>query len=189
MAINFDSFEEGTTSTIQSNDYVVGFDTAVTGGERKYTLSTIANAVSGIMNAQLDADIANATNVTVLSASLSAAPFNAKAWVIFNGRINPTTGFNQIEKAYNVSSVADRGTANYRVNFNSNTMSDVNYTVASTIWDVFPPTSGADNYAGGYMYLGSNAITPATTNYFEFFCIGQDGAGYDSPRISVVFFN
>lgn len=48
MAINFDSFTEGTTQTIQSNDYVVGFDTAVPGGERKYTVSTLANAVSGI---------------------------------------------------------------------------------------------------------------------------------------------
>ena len=49
MAINFDSFTEGTISTIQSNDYVVGFDTAVPGGERKFTVSTIANAVSGII--------------------------------------------------------------------------------------------------------------------------------------------
>ncbi len=54
MAINFDSFTEGTTSNIQSNDYVVGFDTAVPGGERKFTLSTIANAVSGIMGSELN---------------------------------------------------------------------------------------------------------------------------------------
>jgi hypothetical protein len=48
MAINFNSFTEGTTSNIQSNDYVVGFDNTNPGGERKWTVSTIANAVSGI---------------------------------------------------------------------------------------------------------------------------------------------
>jgi len=50
MAINFNSFTEGTTSNIQSNDYVVGFDNTNPGGERKWTVSTIANAVSGITN-------------------------------------------------------------------------------------------------------------------------------------------
>lgn len=53
MAINFDSFTEGTTSTIQSNDYVVGFDTAVPGGERKWTVSTLANAVSGLIQQEI----------------------------------------------------------------------------------------------------------------------------------------
>ena len=53
MAINFDSFTEGTTSTIQTDDYVVGFDTAVPGGERKFRVSTIANAVSGIITPAL----------------------------------------------------------------------------------------------------------------------------------------
>jgi hypothetical protein len=53
MAINFDSFTEGTTSNIQSNDYVVGFDTAVPGGERKFRVSTLANAVSGIITPSL----------------------------------------------------------------------------------------------------------------------------------------
>ena len=46
MAINFNSFTEGTTSNIQSNDYVVGFDNTSPGGERKWTIPTIANGVN-----------------------------------------------------------------------------------------------------------------------------------------------
>ncbi len=71
MAINFDSFTEGTTSTIQSNDYLVGFDTAVPDGERKYLVSTIANAVSGIMSTQLGNIFLKESNFTGTNQSLS----------------------------------------------------------------------------------------------------------------------
>jgi hypothetical protein len=53
MAINFNSFTTGTVggaNPIQSDDYVVGFDTAVPSGERKWQVTTLANAVSAVMN-------------------------------------------------------------------------------------------------------------------------------------------
>jgi len=69
MAINFDSFTEGTTSNIQSNDYVVGFGDTNPNGERKWTISTIANAVSGITN------LLTPANFTGANQSLTASGF------------------------------------------------------------------------------------------------------------------
>ena len=56
MAINFNSFTTGTVggaNPIQSDDYVVGFDQAVPSGERKWPITTLANAISGVMNDEL----------------------------------------------------------------------------------------------------------------------------------------
>jgi len=56
MAINFNSFTTGTVggaNPIQSDDFVVGFDTAVPSGERKWPITTLANAISGVMNDEL----------------------------------------------------------------------------------------------------------------------------------------
>jgi hypothetical protein len=89
MAINFDSFQEGTTSTIQSNDYVVGFDTAVPGGERKWTVSTLANAVSGEMDPQLNNLLNNNfssfnSEIQTISQNITNSFGIAKAFVNFN---------------------------------------------------------------------------------------------------------
>lgn len=56
MAINFNSFTTGTVggvNPIQSDDFVVGFDTAVPSGERKWQVTTLANAISGVMSAAI----------------------------------------------------------------------------------------------------------------------------------------
>jgi hypothetical protein len=47
MASTLEDFLE--SGTAEANDFLVGYDTAVLGGERRWTLSTIANAVSGII--------------------------------------------------------------------------------------------------------------------------------------------
>ena len=49
--------------TAASDDFVVGFDTAVAGGERKWTVATIANAVSGVMTPELNSAFFNSTDV------------------------------------------------------------------------------------------------------------------------------
>lgn len=49
----------------------------------------------------------------------------AKAWVNFNG-----TGTVAIRRAFNVSSITDRGTGQYTVNF-TNALADDNYAVAA----------------------------------------------------------
>jgi hypothetical protein len=49
------TLENFTLSAIAaSNDFIVGYDTAALNGERRWTVSTIANAVSGIMTPQLN---------------------------------------------------------------------------------------------------------------------------------------
>jgi hypothetical protein len=50
---------------------------------------------------------------------------SAKAWVNFNG-----SGTVAIRESFNVSSISDNGTGEYRVNF-TNTLSDSNYAVVT----------------------------------------------------------
>jgi hypothetical protein len=47
MAVDFSQFSQKTAAV--STDYLVGYDQNTSGGEKKFTLSTIANAVSGII--------------------------------------------------------------------------------------------------------------------------------------------
>jgi len=47
MAVDFSQFSQKTSAV--STDYLVGYDQNESGGEKKFTLSTIANAVSGII--------------------------------------------------------------------------------------------------------------------------------------------
>jgi hypothetical protein len=47
MPSTFEDFATGTSA--QQNDWIVGYDTAVLGGERKWTVNTLAKAVSGAM--------------------------------------------------------------------------------------------------------------------------------------------
>ena len=60
--------------TAASDDFVVGFDTAVANGERKWTVSTIAKAVSGLIKDEM----ANFMNTTL---TLGNYPYLEYAWV------------------------------------------------------------------------------------------------------------
>ncbi len=57
MPSTFDNFTLGTTAggatPIQTDDYVVGFDTAVLNGERKWRITTLAQSVSSVIESQL----------------------------------------------------------------------------------------------------------------------------------------
>jgi hypothetical protein len=59
--------------------------------------------------------------VTTLATQAGVEVYTAKAWVNFNG-----TGTVAIRASGNVSSITDRGTGEYTVNF-TNAFSDVNY--------------------------------------------------------------
>ena len=48
MAVDFSEFTQKTSA--QSTDYIVGYDVNASGGEKKYTVSTLANAVSSIIS-------------------------------------------------------------------------------------------------------------------------------------------
>jgi len=60
MAIKFNQFTTGTNADTSASDLLVGYDSTqdgVAGGERKWTISTIANAVSGITKNALSDDM------------------------------------------------------------------------------------------------------------------------------------
>ena len=161
------------------DDFIVGYDTATLNGERRWTVSTLANAVSGIMNAQLDADIANATNTTVLSTSLSAAPFSVKAWVNFNGTGTSTGSNLTIRSCYNITSVVDRGLGQYEVNMSSGLFSDTDYLVHSNIGDTDgagPPTIT--------LYSGATL----TTSSFRLESISSSTSEADRPIVMITVF-
>jgi hypothetical protein len=93
MAINFNSFTEGTTAggatPIQTNDYVVGFDAAVPGGERKWAITTLAQSVSSVMNAELVNTINN-TGVSKIIAGSNVTITSTGAGGTGNVTINST---------------------------------------------------------------------------------------------------
>jgi hypothetical protein len=68
----------------------------------------------------------NADALTLFNASGSAPVFAPRAWVNFNGAVNPIV----IRASGNVSSITDNGVGNYTVNFTT-AMQDANYTAAS----------------------------------------------------------
>jgi hypothetical protein len=103
--------------------------------------------------------------------------FTAKAWVNFNG-----TGTVAIRGSHNVSSITDRGTGNYTVNF-SNNMANANYsTVGST----------NDNNAGGLFYYtnqtGNVTGQPQSTSSILIASNGGNSGAIDADTVSVQVF-
>jgi len=72
-----------------------------------------------------------------------------KAWVNFNG-----TGTVAIRASYNVSSITDMGTGNYKVNFTTE-MPDANYSYATQ----------AGNGAGNLYFAGGPVAAPTSTAF------------------------
>jgi hypothetical protein len=173
MAINFNSFTKGTTSDIQSNDYVVGFSDTNPNGERKWTVSTIANAVSGVMKTQLNNDISSSTSVTILSATLSGSKMVAKAWAVLNGSNPPNTVIN----SYNISSITVVGGV-YQISFQS-PMPNVNYAI------LISSTSVGSGWAMPVYHYGFK-----TVNAFEVAFGDSDNPStyYASSNFSVAIF-
>jgi len=70
------------------------------------------------------------------STTITSGYSGAKAWVNFNG-----TGTVAIRASYNVSSITDIGTGEYRINF-TNPMPDTNYVcTGSTAWTTGQPSA------------------------------------------------
>lgn len=86
MAVDFSNFTQKTKAL--STDFVVGYDANVSKGEKKYTLSTIANAVSGIMENAIK-NLINEETIT-LSAPTGSIIYYASTnvpsgWDVCNG--------------------------------------------------------------------------------------------------------
>tara|TARA_R110000764_G_scaffold40335_1_gene90142 strand:+ start:145 stop:540 length:396 start_codon:yes stop_codon:yes gene_type:complete len=75
----------------------------------------------------------------------------AKAWVNFNG-----TGTVAIRDSYNVSSITDDNTGNYRINFSTN-MANTNYVAVANC-------GGAGGSTGDHSYVPVNTASGGTTS-------------------------
>ena len=103
-----------------------------------------------------------------------ATAYGCRAWVNFNG-----TGTPAIRASGNVSSITDRATGQYTVNF-TNAMPDANYCAVGTHSNVSGDSSST--FIGNASYGGLNSTTASTVNT----CISATFV--DASYIFVAFF-
>lgn len=97
----------------------------------------------------------------------------AKAWVNFNG-----TGTVAIRASFNVSSITDRGTGQYTVNF-TNAMTDANYAFTSGV-----STGVATNPTG----VASQAGQPYSTTQLGIYTTEGANSAQDYSTINIAIF-
>ena len=157
---------------ISTGDYVVGEGitpgTIVSAGGGTTSLTLSANA-----GATLSSDPVSFYKADkVLSPGLVSGGL-CRAWVNFNG-----TGTVAIRASYNVSSITDLGTGDYRINLTT-AMPDANYCALIIAED--PPSGSNLMSVGQVVSKGLNSIrfeTQATHNYVN----------YDMPNVNVSVF-
>jgi hypothetical protein len=115
----------------------------------------------------------SAAVLTQFNATGSAPVYACRAWVYFNG-----TGTVPIRASGNVSSITDRGTGAYTVNFTT-AMPDADYGFAATAG-----TPGANT--GAYAHL-ANGIAPTTTTV-AIDVISDGGTRQDATYVAVSIF-
>ena len=96
----------------------------------------------------------------------------AKAWVNFNG-----TGTVAIRRAFNVSSITDDGTGNYRVNFTT-AMVDSDYSTHVC-------SSAAVTNQGGFNRLNLNATVPTSVQVLHY----ENNSLQDTDTLTVTVFS
>ncbi len=149
-------------------------DFRITIGRARYTSSftapTTAHLTSaGDVNKQIIVNSA-ADGVAIGTGGINQAR-NAKAWVHFNG-----SGTVAINDSYNTSSVTDRGTGLYKVNF-STAMSSTSYTASGTV------STGSDQTTPYVI----RATTYATDGFsFAANWSGTSSIGYSDPTDATV---
>jgi len=114
----------------------------------------------------LPAGYTDADALSLFNASGSTPVYACRAWVNFNG-----TGTVAIRASGNVSSITDRGTGRYSVNF-ATAMPDANYSIVNTGSN----NPGNTNYGHAAMIDGE-AGTPLTTTY-TYIAYKSDTASY-----------
>ena len=181
--------QDGTVSLFYDNVAKIATSSTgvnVTGAVTATSFSGDGSSLTGIPTPTLSSlGIANHDDITVDgSGNLAfnsgygsvATAYGCRAWVNFNG-----TGTFSIRAGGNVSSITDRGTGHFRVNF-STAMPDANY-AASIMQRAYTTGNGIP-----VTHMTSSAA-PATTNYeFDISDANSYGAGRDQSYIFVSFF-
>ena len=135
---------------------------------------TSAKIASGaIVNADVNASAA------IADSKLTGT--TCKAWVNFNG-----TGTVAIRASYNVSSITDRGTGNYTVNF-TNALADANYSTVINAGGGFTTILLSDN--GPNLNSGGYSTTHTTTTGIKF-VVGNQSTSVpnDADTLAVAIF-
>lgn len=116
--------------------------------------------------------------VNTLQTQAGVEVYTAKAWVNFNG-----TGTVAIRAAGNVSSITDRGTGQFTINFTT-AMSDANYAMFAS----GSVSSGVD--ISEIAVATSSTLTPEapTTTSFKIFSYRDGVADVDPPYVCIAVF-
>jgi hypothetical protein len=181
MPSTFEQFRLGTTAggvtPIQTDDFVVGYDTNALDGERRWPITTLAQSVSSVMSQEI-------TNKINQQAITESSPAAAKAWVIFNGTLaNPITPTN----AYNMGAITKNGTGDYTLNF-TNAMANTNYVLLGDMGRLTANTGtdGRDKFA---VYFDSNGTTPILKTTSQVRCQSvSTGAAYNAYDLVAVVY-
>jgi predicted RNA methylase len=105
--------------------------------------------------------------------SFSSVPTEVKVWVNFNG-----TGTPSIRASFNVTSITDLGTGNYRVNF-TNALTDANYAYAFAV-----------NYSNSLVTTAyQDTLTAPTSSSLTFYVANtSNDSATDATQICVSIF-
>lgn len=161
MPSTFSDFTLGTTAggatPIQTDDFVVGYDTSVLNGERRWPITTLAQSVSSVMRNEIinqtssNLYLANDVNLTGLSAlSYSGSlPTNVKRITIL---------YNNVSGAVlNLESFVRIGTGGYDT---TGYIGGYGYTTSNGVADSFNTST-----ASGFYFTGDNAVSSTTNGY------------------------
>jgi hypothetical protein len=139
-------------------------------------------AAGGLPNSSvITADIADAaiTAAKLDGAQSGSAPiYGARAWVNFNG-----TGTVAIRASGNVSSITDRGTGQYTINF-ATALSDTNYAMFAS----GSVSSGFDISEVAVATSGTLTPEAPTTTSFKIFSYRDGVAEIDPPYVCIAVF-
>ena len=153
-----------------------GTQTGLLGGQATATWEAGTGTTESLVSpAQVKAAVVDTFIPDTLNASGSAPIYAARAWVNFKG-----TGSISIRASGNVSSVTDRGTGDYTINFATPMPdNDYAYTASSADDDTTNPWNNAAGSSDVSGYITSSSIRIATS---------KDGSSNDSSIVTVAIF-